>query len=395
MGSPLSETWHLWLMPLLFLGASFGHLAIVVFSHNQWYGTPLRPRVCDIAQLTHGVLVLLGPILFWWAYGFDLTTAFTDLDDNVVRTLGAGYIAVCLLAGFVVLPAITLRRYLAPRPAALLSNHTHTVDVADRLGYRPVGDGKWRALARLPGNEVFQVDFAERTLVLPQLPAAWDGLTILHLSDLHFCGTPDRRFFLEIAKLCADWEPDLVAVTGDLVDTDRHRRWIVPVLGRLRWKIGAFAILGNHDLWYEPQLVRRRIARSGAQVLGSGWTQIDVRGQPLLVIGHEGPWFEPAPDLTDCPETGFRLLLSHTPDNIGWARQHGIDLMLSGHNHGGQIRFPLFGSVLVPSRYGRRYDCGVFHEPPTLLHVTRGLGGEHPLRYNCRPEVAKLVLRKV
>ena len=67
--------------------------------------------------------------------------------------------------------------------------------------------------------------------------------------------------------------------------------------------------------------------------------------------------------------------------------------MLSGHNHGGQIRFPIVGSVFVPSRFSRRYDSGIFHEPPTLLHVSRGLGGEHPLRYNCRPEVTKIILK--
>ena len=67
--------------------------------------------------------------------------------------------------------------------------------------------------------------------------------------------------------------------------------------------------------------------------------------------------------------------------------------MLSGHVHGGQVRVPLFGSILVPSRYGRRYDSGLFDEPPTLLHVNRGLSGEHPLRYNCRPEATLLTLR--
>jgi predicted MPP superfamily phosphohydrolase len=67
--------------------------------------------------------------------------------------------------------------------------------------------------------------------------------------------------------------------------------------------------------------------------------------------------------------------------------------MLAGHVHGGQIRFPLLGSVFVPSRYGRRYDCGTFEEPPTVLHVSRGLGGQQPLRYNCRPEVTLLVLK--
>jgi predicted MPP superfamily phosphohydrolase len=87
------------------------------------------------------------------------------------------------------------------------------------------------------------------------------------------------------------------------------------------------------------------------------------------------------------------LCLSHTPDNIPWARRADVDVMLSGHVHGGQIRFPVFGSMLVPSRYGRRYDCGSFDLPPTLLHVSRGLSGEHQLRYNCRPEVTLLRLR--
>jgi predicted MPP superfamily phosphohydrolase len=192
---------------------------------------------------------------------------------------------------------------------------------------------------------------------------------------------------------CNAWQPDLIAFTGDLIDTKRHHRWIVPVLGRLRWRVAAFAILGNHDSWFEHALARRRLRRVGMRVLGNGWEQIEVRGEPLVVVGHEGPWFRPGPDLGACPPDVFRLCLSHTPDNLPWARRNRIDLMLSGHNHGGQIRLPVVGSVFVPSRFGRRYDCGVFHEPPTLLHVTRGLGEEHPLRFNCRPEVTKLVLR--
>ena len=67
--------------------------------------------------------------------------------------------------------------------------------------------------------------------------------------------------------------------------------------------------------------------------------------------------------------------------------------MLSGHVHGGQIRFPIFGSMLVPSKYGRRYDCGAFDEKPTFLYVGRGLSGEHPIRYLCKPEVTRIVLR--
>ncbi len=80
------------------------------------------------------------------------------------------------------------------------------------------------------------------------------------------------------------------------------------------------------------------------------------------MIGHEGPWFKPIADLAGCPDNVFRLLLSHTPDNISWARRHAIDLMLAGHVHGGQIRLPLIGSLFVPSRYSRKYDCGTFYK---------------------------------
>src|SRR5262249_28651478 len=162
---------------------------------------------------------------------------------------------------------------------------------------KPVGKSKMRHLARLPGNEVFTVDFAVRTMQMPQIPDEWDGLSILHLSDLHLRGTPDRVFFQRVMDHCRDWEPDLVAVTGGIVDSHKHHRWVPAVLGRLRWHIAAFAILGNHDAWHEPDRIRRRIERCGLRMLGNDWEQIEVRGRPMVVIGHEGPWFSPAPDL--------------------------------------------------------------------------------------------------
>jgi predicted MPP superfamily phosphohydrolase len=240
---------------------------------------------------------------------------------------------------------------------------------------------------------VFQVEFAERELCLPRLPAAWDGLTILHLTDLHFCGTPDRNFYRHVLDRCRAWEPDILAVTGDVVDSDWHHRWVIPLLGRLRWKVAAYAILGNHDRMRHVPRIRKRLARVGMDNLGNGWRVLEVRGEPLVVAGHEGPWIGPPPNLEGCPEGPFRLCLSHTPDNIRWARRHKMDLMLAGHVHGGQIRLPVFGSIFVPSRYSRKYDCGTFDEGPTLLHVSRGLAGQHPLRFNCRPEVTLLRLR--
>jgi predicted MPP superfamily phosphohydrolase len=377
----------------LFAGACLGHLAILVASHNFWYGLKLGRTAVEIMHLLHGLAALVGVFVLWGLTGGDVLSVFHLSEPGWWRVALATYLVLCWLAAFVAFPVLTIRRHLRGRPTVLVSNHTHTVNVTERLGYKPIGLGFYRHLARLPGNQVFHVDFAERHLRLPLLPSAWDGLTILHLSDLHFNGTPDRVFFDQVMDLCAGLEPDIVALTGDVVDSREHHRWIVPVLRRLRWHIAAFAVLGNHDRWYDSQLVRRRLRRCDIVPLGNAWRRIEVRGEPLVVIGHEGPWFGPPPDLSDCPPDAFRLCLSHTPDNMPWARRNAVDLMLAGHVHGGQVRLPLIGSVLVPSRFGRRYDCGTFDEPPTVLHVSRGLSGKEPIRYNCRPEVCTLVLR--
>lgn len=115
----------------------------------------------------------------------------------------------------------------------------------------------------------------------------------------------------------------------------------------------------------------------------------------LELIGNEAPWF-PAPRLasTELPSKTFRLLLSHSPDQIAWARKHGVGLMLAGHTHGGQGRLPWVGPVLSPSWYGSRYASGSFFLNPTTLHVTRGLSGVHLMRINCPPELALLTLRR-
>jgi predicted MPP superfamily phosphohydrolase len=379
------------LMLLLFVGACLGHTVLMIAIHNWLYGQALPRHSGTIIHLSHGLLIVAFPPALAWAFGWDLHD-FPWLSSAFEWTqLATLYVLVCIAVGFIALPLNTVLRLLRRDPT--FEMRSRVLDVEKHLGRRPVGGGPNRLLANLPGNEVFQVELVERTLRLPRLPPAWDGLTILHLSDLHFLGTPDRDYFQFVMDRCADWQPDLVALTGDIADSSRHIRWIMPVLGRLHWRIAALAILGNHDHWLESSYVRRRLRRLGMLVPQNTWHQIDVRGEPLVVIGQEGPWLQPPPDLTNCPSEPFRLCLSHTPDNIRWARRAGVDLMLSGHVHGGQVRFPLFGSVLVPSRYGRRYDCGVFYEAPTLLHVSRGLSGDHPVRYLCRPEATLLTLR--
>jgi predicted MPP superfamily phosphohydrolase len=377
----------------VWLGIIVGHTAILINGVNLWYGRALPRQLLAVIRAIHALLVPLVLLAYWWVYSWNIEGAFAWGSPSFLRLFAPAYAAVCMVVAYGFLPIITIVR-IARRPSALLQNHTRTIDVAAKLGYKPLGRSKYQWMGRLPGNEIYKVDFAEKTLRLPRLPAALDGLTILHLSDLHFSGTPDRDFYYEAMDVCRAWEPDVVAISGDIVDSDHHHRWILPLLSRLRWRHAAFAILGNHDMWHEPNLVRRRVKRLGIEMLGNSWKCINIRGESIVVIGNEAPWVRPAPDLKGCPAGVFRLCLSHTPDNIHWARQHEIDLVLAGHCHGGQIRLPGFGSVLVPSRFGRRYDCGTFDEGPTVLHVVRGLAAQHPLRYNCRPEIALLVLKR-
>jgi predicted MPP superfamily phosphohydrolase len=379
---------------LLLLGACIGHGYLMIVGLNVLYAWPLPHRLLKYTRKIDLLIIAAGPVLFLYAMDF-VGTQRLSWERGELRSFLAPYVVCCWAIGFFVAPMAEICYLLRRKARQVVNERREIVDVAQKLGHAPAGNAKHAHLCRLPGNRVFRVEFVDMTLALPQLPAAWDGLTILHLTDLHFCGTPDRSFFHVVVERCLQaGAPDLIALTGDVVDSDWHHRWIVPVLGRLRCNIAAFAILGNHDAWRDVSVIRRRLRRIGMRVLGNGCEVLNVRGTPMAVIGHEGPWFVPPPDLNRCPPDAFRLCLSHTPDNISWARRHRIDLVLAGHVHGGQIRLPVLGSVFVPSRYSRQYDCGTFYRSPTVMHVGRGLAGQHPLRFFCNPEVTRITLKK-
>lgn len=376
------------LVDLLLLAALWpGHAAAWTYPLNLAYSRPWPKSLLRGIRALCGVVIVALPI----AVAIFGGTAFRE---SLATPPGLAYAALCGALGWVALPWVTLRRVLRPRPVAHVSESSEVVDIAAELGVPIAGTGQRARQARLPFNQVFQVEFSRLELAPEGLPAALDGLTILHLSDLHFVGTPELPFYREVARRCGEMgTPDIVAITGDIVDGPDFHEWVAPALGALRWREAGLAILGNHDWQHDPGPVRAALAALNFAVLGNGTARLTVRGVPVLVAGHEGPWFRPE-TAVPAPAAGeFRLLLSHTPDHLGWARQRGFHLMLAGHNHGGQIRIPGFGPIFVPSRYSRRYDMGTFEEPPTTLHVSRGLGGKSPLRWFCRPQVSWITLR--
>src|SRR5262249_35235670 len=138
---------------------------------------------------------------------------------------------------------------------------------------------------------------------------------------------------------------------------------------------------------------RHALERAGYADLEGRWHSLEIEASTLAIGGSSYPW-GPALDIRSVPEADFRLLLSHTPDRFPTAARCGIDLMLAGHNPAGPIRLPLVGPVFMPSLYSRRYDRGFFQSGRTLMYVSPGIAGKHPIRYGgCFPELTRIVLR--
>jgi len=359
-----------------------GHACLWTTLLNMLYSRPLPKHFLKPWRLFTGVV--LAAFAAWLVYA-------TAQDFDEIPPVLQVYSAFCLVVGGLFFPIITLARNLRPKPKSLLSERTVTLDLGKALGPVVVGDGKWRWLTRLPGNGVFRVDVTELSLALPRMPLALDGLSILLLSDVHFHGTPSKRWFDAIIDhLLTLPKPDIVVLAGDYVDTDTHREWIAPILGRLQWNEVGVAILGNHDAYHGPARIRAELKKAGYAVLGAATKEAIIRNERCEIVGNEAPWF-PAPKMPRLG--GFRICVSHSPDQFRWAQARAADLILCGHVHGGQIRLPIIGSIFVPSWFGRRYDMGVFEDRGTVMVVGRGLSGKEPLRFRCNPQVIRMVLR--
>ena len=381
-----------WLNLLIFLVLTAGHCELVVATLNRIYALRMAEWTLSVTRRLHDLLILLFPVVLVWSVGVRGPALLAGGSWSAVPTAWMVYFAFCA-AGFAGLCASAVRWWLW-RPAELQqSNHSHVVDVAERLGYPPIGEGPLRLMARLPGNGVFKVEVADKTFVVPGLPREWDGLSIVHVSDLHFIGTLDLPFFEEVIAEASRLRADVAVFTGDLLDKVRMLDWVPATLGRLDAPLGRYFILGNHDWKLEPDRIRRAVSAAGWTDVAGRVVCLDYRGHTLAIGGDELPWMGEHPEFSAAPEGAFRLLLSHSPDNVAWAREQGVRLMLSGHNHGGQVVLPVIGPVYSPSRYGVRYAGGSFWSEPTLLYVSRGVSGQHPLRINCLPEITKLVLR--
>ncbi|CAN5368768.1 metallophosphoesterase [soil metagenome] len=369
--------------------AIFGHLLITRASMGFGYTFGIRRHGWHVLMLAHAVVGIVAPIVLIIFIGLRGPAILRTGNLADVPWPWMIYIAICLIAipfGAVVM----VRRHLSSVPAVLRSNHTMSRNATSELGRIPAPRTLAGKLARISGNECFRVDFRTLDVTLPQLPRALDGISILHLTDLHFIGTPDRTFFEWAARICDELKPDLIALTGDIADRVDLLDWLPTTLGKIHAPLGRFFILGNHDLDCHGEQIRDAMEQIGWRYIGSRCVTVEHAGRRILLAGTELPWAGEHPTIDDAARVGstLRILLTHLPQEVWWARRHQFDLALAGHLHGGQIRFPFFGPII-----GGRFASGLFHLEPTVLHVGRGLGAMVPLRFGCPPDVAKLVLR--
>ena len=243
-------------------------------------------------------------------------------------------------------------------------------------------------------------------VAIPDLPAGWDGARIAHLTDLHVGHLNGLDYIRHVVQLANGAEPDLVVLTGDFVNTaGAADAGLSAVLGRLSGKAGVFAVLGNHDYWAGARAVKSCLARARIAPLTNAHRILLRNGQGLCLAGVDDSWAG-RPDLhralgdmdrRDRQSGGRtpRVLMCHNPDYAEeLPDQPRADLMLAGHTHGGQIKLPFGPRPKLPIRH-TRYAAGLVQGPKCQVYTSVGVGMIGiPVRFNCRPELAMVTLRR-
>lgn len=262
------------------------------------------------------------------------------------------------------------------------------------LGLAGVGCGSYARLL-----EPRWLDVEEVTVPLAQLPQSLDGLSVGLLSDLHLGPYLGASELAQAVETMQQLRPQLVVISGDFVSrgSEWQRAEALSPLGALQAPLGVFAVLGNHDHWTDAAWVAAVVQGQGITVLSNSARRLSDAGQGLWLVGVDSIWVgaEDLPRaLAGVPDDTCKLLLVHEPDFADKAARWAIDLQLSGHSHGGQVRLPLLGAPLLPL-WGQKYPIGLQRVGDTWVYTNRGLGViDPPLRFNCRPEVTLLTLRK-
>lgn len=244
------------------------------------------------------------------------------------------------------------------------------------------------------------VEVSRVEVKLANLPPAFDGLTIAQLTDIHHGIFTGAEYVARCVQIVNDLKPDLIALTGDF--TYGGKGYVAPcaeVLSGLRARIGTYAVLGNHDYYVGASSVAVALKQAGCAVMIDKLDRLELRGDKLWLVGVDDFYYGTTnlnQLLREVPREAARVVLSHNPDFVEEfvAKSERADLMISGHTHGGQVRFPLAGAPHITSAYGQRYAVGLNRNGAMQVYTSRGLGTILlPTRVDCPPEIVLFTLK--
>ncbi len=244
------------------------------------------------------------------------------------------------------------------------------------------------------GVEPYRLQVTRRRIVLGN--GRGPELTIALVTDAHVKDDAAESLLPQVVRTLSRRRPDLVVVTGDIIENARcDAAGAVSWIEQLEAPLGVHTVFGRHDDIFgdpgPPEVLQELHPLHDAHRL------LEVSGKPFALAGIDEPddgRFDLGHALAGVPDDLPVILLSHTPDVIYTAADAGVDLVLAGHTHGGQIKLPFYGAVCTFTRYGRRFAEGLYRVSRTQMYVGRGLGTTClPVRFWCRPELPLLTVR--
>lgn len=239
------------------------------------------------------------------------------------------------------------------------------------------------------------------------LPDAFDGYRIAQVSDLHNAEFGDGN--QRLLDMLREAEPDMISITGDLIDSRKTNIAVALAFAEEAVRIApCYYVSGNHEARVpEYRELKAGLEAAGVTVLDDARVEIEISGKSITIIGVNDPSFLADYLTSDAAvmdrklselsseDTSFTILLSHRPELFDTYAAHDMDLVLTGHAHGGQFRLPLIGGLIAPNQgLFPKYDDGLYSEGNTNMIVSRGLGNSIiPFRFNNRPEVVLIELK--
>lgn len=244
-------------------------------------------------------------------------------------------------------------------------------------------------------------------IAFENLPSSFEGYKIAQISDLHNAKFGENN--ARIIEILHEENPDMIAITGDLIDSNRTDIDIAVQFMQQAVHIApCYYVTGNHEAWIgeDYQQLEKKMIDVGVRILHDEVMPIYKDGESIQLIGLDDPDFTDRDAVVQDSmldsklknlklQDGFKLLLSHRPETVHSYVSTNVDLVLSGHAHGGQFRMPFIGGIVAPNQgLFPEYDAGVFGERGTTMVVSRGIGNSIiPVRLNNRPEIVIVKLQ--